>query len=341
MNSSNLIIECDAVWKIFRTYQRQSGFKGILRNFFYREYVEFQALKNIHLKIHKGEFVGLIGTNGAGKTTFIKCITGIIPVSRGKATLFGSDSFYLSDSEKAKMSLVMGQRSQLWWDLPPIDSFKLLREIYQIPQAEFDKKIKMYSERLEVTDRLNIQLRQLSLGQRMKMEIIGAFLHNPEVVFLDEPTIGLDLVSQRTIRQFLSEINQQQEVTIVLTSHDMEDIEQTCERLIILDNGNILFDGDIVDLQRQLVGKRSIKIHLEENCEWNSVYEQELNHFAAIKTHSTADSLSFLIEATRVHAFVQYLLTHLKVRDLTIERESLEQLILEIFKTKQIQPKVS
>jgi ABC-2 type transport system ATP-binding protein len=330
-----LHIDCQDTVKLFHSYTRFPGICGIFRNFFYREKTEFVALKKINLKIHKGEFVGLIGTNGAGKTTLVKCLTGIIPVSQGAAKLFGSDCFSLSDTEKSKISLVMGQRSQLWWDIPAIDSFKLLREIYKVPFDVFDYKVKTYSERLEVSDRLSTQLRQLSLGQRMKMEIIGAFLHDPEIVFLDEPTIGLDLISQEVIRQFLLEINREQQVTILLTSHDMVDIEQTCERLVILDSGEILFDGDIVNLQKRLVGKRSIQVHLDPTSSpWTPTLEGDLQSYRAEKTLETSRQLNFVVETQKVHLFIQFLLQHLVIRDLTIERESLEHLILEIFKKK-------
>src|SRR5262249_3934675 len=155
------------------------------------------------------------------------------------------------------LSLVMGQRSQLWWDIPAIDSFRLLKEIYQVDAARFERRVAEQAERLGVRDRLEVQLRQLSLGERMKMEIIGAFLPDPQVVFLDEPTSGLDLISQETLRSFPREINRTTRATIVLTSHDMADIEATCERLVILDAGAVLFDGPLADLQRRLRGRRA------------------------------------------------------------------------------------
>jgi ABC-2 type transport system ATP-binding protein len=167
------------VRKVFRTYRREPGLAGALRNFFRRETLEVVALERVDLAIRPGEFVGLIGPNGAGKTTLVKALCGIVPVSSGRATVLGKDSFHLGDAEKRRLSLVMGQRSQLWWDLPPIDSFRLLREIYQVEPDTFERRVREYAERLDVTDRLTVQLRHLSLGQRMKMEIIGAFLHDP------------------------------------------------------------------------------------------------------------------------------------------------------------------
>jgi len=331
------IIACRAVGKVFRTYRRRAGLVGIWQNFFDRQYEDFTALADVGLEIRPGEFVGLIGANGAGKTTLVKCLTGIIPVSRGRAELFGQDSFHLTDEHKRHLSLVMGQRSQLWWDLPPLDSFKLLQEIYQVPEADFRRRLDDYAERLDVVDRLEIQLRQLSLGQRMKMEIIGAFLHRPDVVFLDEPTIGLDLISQDTIREFLTELNRERGTTIVLTSHDMEDIEETCRRLLILAEGRLLFDGDLVDLQRRVVKERAVEVHLEPGSKgWRTELDAELEPYGATLEQRGPLSLLFVVPTGRTQAFVKHLFDLLEVRDLTIERKPLEHLIKEIFATNEV-----
>ena len=339
-------IRCENVQKVFRTYRRQKGFAGILRNLFRRETVEVTALADIDLAIEPGELVGLIGPNGAGKTTLVKALVGILPVTGGRATLFGRDSFHLAERHKRRLSLVMGQRSQLWWDLPPIDSFRLLREIYQVDRDVFERRVKEYAERLDVSDRLAIQLRHLSLGQRMKMEIIGAFLHDPEIVFLDEPTIGLDLVSSEPIRTFLVELNQggngraANGATIVLTSHDMEDIEETCKRLVILDAGRLLFDGDLMDLQRRIVGKRSVEVHLDpssaEAAQAGSPLERELAAFGAELVQRAPLTLTFIVPAERTQAFIRRLFELVEIRDLTVERQPLEQLIKEIFQGREV-----
>ena len=329
---SQPIIRCQSVDKTFRVYHRKEGLRGILSNFLHREFVDVNALQGIDLEIEAGEFVGLIGTNGAGKTTLVKCLTGIVPVSAGRASLFGQDSFHLRDEHKRKLSLVMGQRSQLWWDLPPIDSFKLLREIYEVEAAVFAERVETYARRLQVTRQLTVQLRQLSLGQRMKMEIIGAFLHDPTVVFLDEPTIGLDLVSRETIRSFLREINRERSATIVLTSHDMEDIEETCKRLLILEDGKMLFDGDLVELQRSIVDERAIEVHLVPGSrEWTEELDAELLPFGARVVKTAPLSLTLLVPSARSQDLIKRLLDLLEVRDLNVERRPLEQLIREIF----------
>ena len=326
------VIACRSVGKVFRSYRRRSGLAGIWQNFFDRRYEDFTALDGIDLEIGPGEFVGLIGANGAGKTTLVKCLTGIIPVTTGRAELFGCDSFQLTNAHKLRLSLVMGQRSQLWWDLPPLDSFQLLREIYRVPVADFERRVKEYAERLNVSDRLQLQLRQLSLGQRMKMEIIGAFLHEPEVVFLDEPTIGLDLISQETIRHFLLELNRERGTTIVLTSHDMGDIEETCKRLLILAEGRMLFDGDLVALQRRIVRERAVEVHLEPGGRgWSEALVGELVPYGATLERRGPLALVFVVPAERTQPFVQHLFDLVDVRDVTIERQPLDHLIKEIF----------
>jgi ABC-2 type transport system ATP-binding protein len=332
--SQSAQIRLSGVGKTFKTLRRKPGATGILRNFVDREVEEFVALKDIDLEVRSGEFVGLIGANGAGKTTLVKILCGIIPASAGDARLLGRDCFELRDEEKRRISLVMGQRSQLWWDIPAIDSFRLLREIYEVEEEAFERRLKTHAERLGVSDKLDVQLRQLSLGQRMKMEIIGAFLHEPEVVFLDEPTIGLDLVAQETIRGFLRDLNKERGVTIVLTSHDMADIEQTCERLLILEQGSLLFDGDLADLQRRLVGRRAVEVHLEPGSRvWDQEAEEELKKHGVELVRETPLSLSFVVPAENNRAFLQSLFELFDVRDLNIERQPLEGLIREVFRS--------
>ncbi|MCP3916633.1 MAG: ATP-binding cassette domain-containing protein [bacterium] len=330
------VLECRAVRKVFQTYERAPGLKGILSNFFSRESIDVVALESIDLEVAAGEFVGLIGPNGAGKTTLVKAVTGILPVTSGSATLFGCDTFHLADEHKRRLSVVMGQRSQLWWDLPPLDSFRLLREIYEVPQERFGKRLADYAEMLDVEDQLKIQLRLLSLGQRMKMEIIGAFLHDPEVVFLDEPTIGLDLVSREVIRRFLVELNREHGATMVLTSHDMEDIEDTCQRLVILEGGSVRFDGDLVELHHRVVGRRAVEIHLEPGTRaWSESLAAELAPYRAELVKHTPGALTFVVEAPRTQAFVKHLFDLFEVRDVAVERQPLEHLIKEIYSSRE------
>jgi ABC-2 type transport system ATP-binding protein len=326
------VIECRQAGKTYRTLERASGAFGFVKSFFKRRSREHVALRGIDLSVHAGEMVGLIGENGAGKTTLVKCLTGIVPVTEGSATLLGRPCESLTAREKQRMSLVMGQRSQLWWDIPAIDSFRLLKEIYRVDAALFDKRVAESAERLGVSARLNTQLRQLSLGERMKMEIIGAFLHDPEVVFLDEPTIGLDLISQDTIRKFLRDINRERGATVLLTSHDMADIESTCERLVILHTGALLFDGPLVDLQQKLVGKRAIEVHLEQGSRrWSEDLAPELASLGAVLLHDAGRSLTFEVPHGRTRELIQHLFELFAVHDLSIERLPREHQVKEIF----------
>lgn len=331
--SREVVLSARAITKTFTTFERQPGIRGIFANFFARKKVEVHALAGVDLEVARGDTIGLIGSNGAGKTTLVKILTGIVPASSGDASLLGRDSFHLTDNEKRRIALVMGQKSQLWWDLPPLDSFRLLKEIYSIPTAEFEERLASYTRMLDVEDRLKIQLRQLSLGQRMKMEIIGAFLHAPEVVFLDEPTIGLDLVSRETIRQFLVHLADERGVTFVLTSHDLEDIEETCRRIVVLDSGSVAFDGDLEGLSRQVTGRRAIDVHVDPHTPVDEeALSRELTPLGAEIVGRSADAVTVLVDAERLSEVVPRLFAVLDVRDLSIERQPLEVLVREIYR---------
>lgn len=326
------VLEARSVSKVFKTFERSPGLLGVIKNFVARETIEVTALAELDLVVERGETVGLIGANGAGKTTLVKILSGIVPASSGEARLLGRDSFRLTNHEKRRMALVMGQKSQLWWDLPPIDSFRLLKEIYSIGDRDFTARVEMFTRMLDVEDRLKIQLRQLSLGQRMKMEIIGAFLHDPEIVFMDEPTIGLDLVSRETIRQFLVNLSEERGVTYVLTSHDLEDIEETCRRIVVLDSGKLAFDGDLAALSARVSGQRAVEVHVDPGT---AVDEAALSaRLLALKAEIVGrgpDAMTVLVDADRLRDLVPALFDVLPVRDLSIERQPLEHLIREIY----------
>ena len=322
------VIECRQAGKVYRRTERAGSGLQLLTRFFQRKVVEHTALRAADLVVRRGEMVGLIGSNGAGKTTPVKCLTGIVPVTSGQAHLLGRDC------AAQQIALVMGQRSQLVWDIPPIDSFRLLQAVYDVDRATFDKRVREQAERLGVTDRLSVQLRQLSLGERMKMEIIGAFLHDPVVAFLDEPTIGLDLVSQEAIRRFLRDLNRERGVTIVLTSHDMADIEETCDRLVILDTGAVLFDGDLAALQARLFGKRAVEVQLSPGSRgWGPDLNAELAPFDAALVREAPRTLTFEVPTARTQSFIRRLFELFEIHDLSVERQPLEHLVREIFRS--------
>ncbi len=243
MSSINREITVNNLTRVYNVVKKDEGLKGSFSYLFKKKRESKVALNNFSCEIEEGEFIGLIGPNGAGKTTFLKMITGIIQPTQGRMSVFGHNPQVLTDEYKKTYTIVMGQKTQLWLDLPAKDSFLLNKEIYEIPQNVFDENIKYFSSLFEVEHLLDRQVRHLSLGERLKMEIIASLLHNPKILFLDEPTIGLDALAQKRIRQFLKKINKERKTTIILTSHYIEDIKELCNRVIVINNGKKVYDG--------------------------------------------------------------------------------------------------
>ena len=252
------MIEVDGLTRIFRTYKKQPGFWGGVRGLFHREYEETAAAKDISFRIAEGEFVGFLGPNGAGKTTALKMLSGLIFPTSGSARVAGHDPTRRENAYRRIFALVLGQKNQLWWDLPAIESFNLLRAIYALPPAQFQATLDELVSLLGVGAKLNVMVRELSLGERMKMELIAALLHRPRVLFLDEPTIGLDVISQKNVRQFLRDYNRRHRVTILLTSHYMADIQELCERVIVIHRGRKIYDGALDRLEHSGGARRKI-----------------------------------------------------------------------------------
>jgi ABC-2 type transport system ATP-binding protein len=257
-------IQTQNLTKTFKRLEKDEGFKGTFKTLFKRSLVEKTALSSFDLTIEKGELLGLIGPNGAGKTTLIKLLCGIIQPTSGELSVLGYIPGKLKDDFRRKYAVVMGQKSQLWWDLPASDTFLLNKEIYGIDEATYRKNVNEYIEMFDVKDLVNVPVRNLSLGERMKMELIAALLHNPELVFLDEPTIGLDAIAQKQIRNFLRDINNDRKVTILLTSHYMEDIRNLCERTVVINDGCKIYDGHLDELLRRYQMHRIIHVTFSE-----------------------------------------------------------------------------
>lgn len=248
--------------KTFTVNEKEPGLKGSFKSLFKRKIITKYALNNINFDIHEGEIVGLIGANGAGKTTLSKILSGIIHPSSGEISVLGTDPWKREISFRKKMSLIMGQKASLWWDLPALDCYLLLKEIYQINDEDYHTRLNFLAETLGIKDQLKVQIRRLSLGERMKVELIAALLHNPQVVFLDEPTIGLDLTAQKAVRKFLLDYRRQFNPCMILTSHYMEDIEELCERIIILKEGSIVYDGPLKDIIAKYANEKQIILTL-------------------------------------------------------------------------------
>src|SRR5215213_2226141 len=236
-------IEVSLLTKAFRTYKKQPGFAGAVKGLFRRKYEQTVAVRDVSFKVEPGELVGFLGPNGAGKTTTLKMLAGLLYPTSGSARVLGYVPWERNDGYRRQFALLLGQKNQLWWDLPARESLDLNAKIYGIPQPVAERTIGEMTELLAVRDKLNVSVRELSLGERTKMELIASLLHQPKVLFLDEPTIGLDVVSQKNVREFLREYNLRQKTTIVLTSHYMADIQELCQRVIIIDHGTIFFDG--------------------------------------------------------------------------------------------------
>jgi ABC-2 type transport system ATP-binding protein len=243
------LIKVNGISKSFKVAKRNSGVRSAVKALFRREYTEVAALNDISFTIEPGEIVGYIGPNGAGKSTTIKVMSGILVPDRGTCTIMGYTPWLDRVRYVKNIGVVFGQRSQLWWDVPVVDSFELLRDIYDVPETEFKSNLKLLTETLDLKDILHTPVRQLSLGQRMRCEIAASLLHSPSILFLDEPTIGLDAISKLAVRQFIATINKEKGVTIILTTHDMNDIEALAQRIILIGKGSLLYDGNLSTLR--------------------------------------------------------------------------------------------
>src|SRR5438093_11260385 len=248
--------------KTFRTYKKQPGFRGAVKGLFRRQYEQTLAVNDVSFVIEEGELVGFLGPNGAGKTTTLKMLSGLLYPTSGSARVLDYIPWERHDGYRRQFALLLGQKNQLWWDLPARESLELNAKIYGLPAAALERTVAELTELLVVRDKLNVMVRELSLGERMKMELIASLLHQPKVLFLDEPTIGLDVVSQKTVREFLREHNARHKTTIVLTSHYMADIQELCRRVIIIDHGSISFDGALSEVVDRFADFKIVTVQL-------------------------------------------------------------------------------
>ncbi|KAA8748086.1 ATP-binding cassette domain-containing protein [Paenibacillus sp. FSL R5-0517] len=258
------IIDVNGITKVYRQYKRFSGLVGSLRSLVTRQYTEEVAVRDITFSIKEGEAVGYLGPNGAGKSTMIKMMTGILVPTSGQLRVLGSIPHEARQSNSQNIGVVFGQRSNLWWDLPVRDSFDLHKYIYKLSDSTYQKNLNYYSDLLALSSFIEKPVRQLSLGQRMRVEIAMALLHDPKILFLDEPTIGLDVIAKEQIREFLRMINREKKVSIVLTTHDMKDIEEICQRMIVVNKGNMVYDGSVEQLRTTLGDQRQVIIYFRE-----------------------------------------------------------------------------
>lgn len=325
--------------KTFRVHKKEPGLKGSIRSLFIRNWQDVHALHNIDLHIEAGEIVGLVGENGAGKTTLVKTLAGIIHPSSGTAEVLGHIPWHRKNAFRKKIALIMGQKAQLWWDLPAADSFLLLREIYQVPGALFKSNLETLTRALRVEDKMNIQIRRLSLGERMKMELIAALLHQPQVVFLDEPTIGLDLAAQRAIREFILDYRRRENPAMILTSHYMEDIEKLCERIVLMRKGELVYDGSLARMVSDFAKHKVLKAHLRLELDGDSATEGDVAQAGPHKPEKplgeilewNSNLLKVKVLRKDAASVASYLLQNYPVADISIEEEDFGTVIESLF----------
>jgi ABC-2 type transport system ATP-binding protein len=258
------IIEVRELTKSYRVFKKREGLMESVKGLFHREYTEVQAVRGINLQVEQGEFVAFLGPNGAGKTTTLKLLSGVINPTSGEATVMGYVPWERRNEYRRRFALVMGQKNQLWWDLPAQESYRLHRQIYGTPQAQFTATLNELTDLLDVTRLLSQPVRELSLGERMKMELIAALLHSPDVLFLDEPTIGLDVIAQHNIQQFLRFYQEKRKITILLTSHYMKDVAALCKRVVIVAGGLVQYDGSLVGIIDKFSGNKIVTLQFGE-----------------------------------------------------------------------------
>lgn len=321
-------IQVSELSRQFTTHVKQPGFVGALKGLIARRYITKTAVDNLSFAIEPGEIVGFLGPNGAGKTTTLKILSGVLHPTSGTAQVLGHVPWKREPALQKRFSLVLGQKNQLWWDLPAIDSFILNRDIYDIEEALFQRKVDELAELLAIRDLLQVPVRKLSLGERMKCEIAASLLHSPEVLFLDEPTIGLDVVSQANIRKFLQEYNEHTGITVLLTSHYMTDIEALCKRVIVIDEGRAIFDGDLRELLARAGDRRQVRLRLRE-----IPTEHQLAALHALSDHvvNNGYEVSLSLPREQVASGIPRLLETVPVDDLTIEEVDIENVIRELF----------
>src|SRR3954447_20924284 len=317
-------IEARDLTKVYRTYRKERGLRGAIKGLVRRRYDESRAVDAVSFKIEEGEFVGFLGPNGAGKTTVLKMLSGLLNPTSGNARVLGFVPWERRNEMKRQFSLLMGQKNALWWDLPAQESLELNRAIYGIDRDRFTKVVGGLTELLEVSDKMNVMVRELSLGERMKMELISALIHEPRVLFLDEPTIGLDVVSQKRVRDFLRIYNEEHRIVTLLTSHYMQDIEELCERVIVIDHGRIFFDGPLTDIIDRFSGYKILRLTFEK------AVQRDFSSFGEV-IEQTPISVQLKVLRAKVTETCRQLLEACDVSDINVQELPVEEVIRQLF----------
>lgn len=334
----DIVLDVQSLAKTYKTFRKDSGIRGAIKSFIHRVEIPVHAVHKSSFKIHRGEFVGLLGPNGAGKTSILKMLSGLIPPSSGSAIAFGQyDTRLRLQPYLRRIGMVMGQRNQLHPDLPALDSFRLSQAIYGIPDAKFADRVKTCLDLFEIHSKADVPVRKLSLGERMKMELILAILHEPELLFLDEPTIGLDFNAAKQIRRFLAEANRRLGITIVLTSHYTKDIEELCRRVIVINHGSIAYDGPLDGLDQRIQGERVFSVLLSnaENVAKLKTWISQSHHLAQLPDEEgQALMVSFAVPtqlAAKTNQELFDIVSPAGIQDLFVQERALEDIFSELY----------
>ena len=318
------VIETRGLTKVYRTYRKEGGLRGSIKGLVKRTYQETRAADDVTFQIEEGELVGFLGPNGAGKTTVLKMLSGLLNPTAGEARVLGFVPWERSNEMKRQFALVMGQKNALWWDLPAQESLELNRAIYGIDRDRFKKVVNGLADLLDVQDKMNVMVRELSLGERMKMELISALIHEPRVLFLDEPTIGLDVVSQKRVREFLRVYNREHKIVTMLTSHYMQDIEELCERVIVIDHGKIFFDGPLDAIIDRFSSAKIISLSFEEGAAC------DFTRFGEVVEQKPM-SVQLKVPRAQVTDVARNLLDNCRVTDINVQELPVEEVIRQLF----------
>lgn len=320
-------IEVKNISKEFKVNKRSAGIPGMIANMFVPKFEIKKAVNDLSFTIEKGEMVGFIGPNGAGKSSTIKMLSGILCPDKGSITVGGFIPYKQRKAYVGNIGVVFGQKSQLQWDLPVIDSFELLRAIYRIPEEKYKRNLERFTEMLDMKSFINQPVRQLSLGQRMRSDIVASLLHSPEIVFFDEPTIGVDIIGKETIRSFIKELNEQDKVTMIFTTHDMQDIEQTCNRIIIIDKGSLMYDGSLQEIRSKYGTTRRLIAEFNEETSVAPIKNVIIEDLKDRKASFTFDN-----NIVDVNKLMHEVLEKYSVHDVTVAEPEIEIIIQKIYK---------
>ena len=322
------MIHIDHVTKEFKKVIKKPGIAGSVQSLFHREYETLKAVDDISFHVGKGEILGFIGANGAGKSTTIKMLIGILTPTSGTIEIGGQSPFQNRTKYVKEIGVVFGQRTQLWWDLPLTETFSVLKEIYQVDEADFKARLGFLNEVLELDDFIKSPVRTLSLGQRMRADLAASLIHNPKVLFLDEPTIGLDVAVKNSIRQAITHINEQEHTTIILTTHDLSDIESLCKRIVMIDKGRIMYDGDLSEMKHHYGRFRQINLSLNNSDDFDRL---SLPENTKIERNKELITLTFDSETTPVDKMLSRILSEVSVRDISVGDVNIEEIVRRMY----------